>query len=392
MRAFYAAGGPGDLIAAHAAYRADRFFENDVCLPFATQIEQACATLDVPVHMVSPRANRRRVSDGAVTIEHVPRPTASGWRYHLGAISYALKLVGRARQHKADVALLDSGSIEYFLMILFHLSGIKVVPILHNTLWVKGFPRRGLKVVQWLNDWFLRKFPFAVIGVSPECVRQLEQIAPSHPYPVLQVRAQFAPEFFRSIAPPPDHQTRPFEILFVGRSEESKGVFDIVDMAARVEETEPGRAHWTICGTGPALEALIERAAANGLSHVIDIRGWVSLDDLHRIYGRSHVSIVPTRSGFNEGLAMTAAEAILAGRPVVTNAIVPALEVLRPACEEATPENIPSHADAVLRLMRDKQLWLERCRACRPLQSQFYDDARSLRSVVERILVGLRDR
>ena len=51
------------------------------------------------------------------------------------------------------------------------------------------------------------------------------------------------------------------------------------------------------------------------LKEIVSIRGW-TLQDLQEVYARSHVSIVPTRSDYREGFAMTAAEAILAGRPV----------------------------------------------------------------------------
>ena len=60
--------------------------------------------------------------------------------------------------------------------------------------------------------------------------------------------------------------------------------------------------------------------------------------------------IVPTRSDFVEGIAKTAVEAILAGRPVITNAGVGALEILRPACIEAQADNPESYAAAVIAL------------------------------------------
>ena len=55
---------------------------------------------------------------------------------------------------------------------------------------------------------------------------------------------------------------------------------------------------------------------------------------------------------------MTAAEAILVGRPVITNSVVPALEVLRPACVEARTNDVDSYVAAILKLSRQSvALW-----------------------------------
>ena len=47
---------------------------------------------------------------------------------------------------------------------------------------------------------------------------------------------------------------------------------------------------------------------------------------------------------------MTAAEAVLAGRPVVLNTVVPALEVLGDAAIPVPPDQVGGFADALRRL------------------------------------------
>ena len=56
----------------------------------------------------------------------------------------ALGLLRTALWFKADVALIDSGCTHYFVCGLFRLFGIRVIPILHNSLWPNGFPPRKL--------------------------------------------------------------------------------------------------------------------------------------------------------------------------------------------------------------------------------------------------------
>jgi len=83
---------------------------------------------------------------------------------------------------------------------------------------------------------------------------------------------------------------------------------------------------------------------------------------------------------------MTAAEAILAGRPVITNAVVPALAVLRPACIEAQTDNVDSYVKAILRLIDEPTLYCTLCKACPDLQQQFYDREQGFKAILKKIL------
>ena len=125
---------------------------------------------------------------------------------------------------------------------------------------------------------------------------------------------------------------------------------------------------------------------AMGLESIVVIRGWVSLQDMRDVFSRSHMSIVPTRSGFSEGLAMTAAEAILAGRPVITNPIVPALEVLRPACIEARSDDVDSYVEGILKLIDDPHQYRALCEACPNLAKPFYDRQQGMTAVLQKVI------
>jgi glycosyltransferase involved in cell wall biosynthesis len=128
------------------------------------------------------------------------------------------------------------------------------------------------------------------------------------------------------------------------------------------------------------------------LERVVNIRGWTSLSDLLDVYARSAAAIVPTRSSFIAGLEMTAAEAILAGRPVITNPVVPALELLRPACVEARTDDVDSYVEGVLKLIGDRDYYENLRRACPGVGEQFYDRNQGLAAVLERVIQPLKDR
>src|SRR5207237_7016712 len=122
----------------------------------------------------------------------------------------------------------------YFWLTWFPIFGIRVVPVLHTTLWPKGFPPTKLswRIVNWLDGIFWRYIPYATIGVSPECVRQARELAGNRCTPLREIRAQFEPDYFAKIPPAPSPLEKPFRIMFIGRVNRIKGIFDILEMAA----------------------------------------------------------------------------------------------------------------------------------------------------------------
>lgn len=388
-RVFYAAG-PGDVIAAHRHWAAGEDDPTVFSITFSSQVEDFCRDIGADLLMVSSNPRRDRLVDGGFELEHRPKlwPGASGGAYHMREAAYALELVRRARKFRADVAIVDSGTTHYFLLGLFRRAGIPVVPVLHNGLWANGFPpTRGVsRAIAALDSSFWRRVPLVTLCVSPVCERQVLAAAHGESRPVRQFRAQFRRERFEGIPPPPSGG--PFNMLFVGRIVVEKGVFDVVE-AARIAETQaPGRLAWTICGSGPDLDALKARVASLDLQRVVDVRGWVSPQDLSKIYATTHCSIVPTRASFAEGLAMTAAESVMAGRPVLTNPVVPALELLTPAAVECRAEDPASYAGEALRLAADRTFYDRLRAACRDRAEPFFDRRLGLTATLKGVFGG----
>jgi len=387
-RIFYCASGPGDLIESHRRWTIKEHNPTEVAITFSGQIQDFCHQIGAKSYFVSTHPRVETVEDGDFVMEHRPKRPRSGLRFHLEEIRYGLGLLRTARKFGADTALIDSGSTHHFVLTLFKWCGIKVIPILHNTLWPTNYPpvKPMPRLVLWLDRFFWNRVPHAVLAVSPECERQVDQVRSTRHYPILQVRAQFLHEYFAQIAPAPDHTKRPFTVMFIGRVERIKGVFDILEIAKQIEAESPGLVRWEICGRGSDLDELRKRHLQMGLEHILTLHGWTSLEELLEVYRRSHASIVPTRSDFCEGLAMTAAEAILAGRPLITNPVVPALELLRPASVEGKTNDAPSHAAAVKRLASDSTLYARLRDACPALAAQFYDRRNGLTAVLHQAL------
>src|SRR5205814_1764003 len=84
----------------------------------------------------------------------------------------------------------------------------------------------------------------------------------------------------------------------------------------------------------------------------------------------------PTTTDFPEGFNQVVVEGILAGRPVITSSVCPALDYVRDAVVEVPPDDVNAYHDAVLRLHDDVALYEQKRAASVSLQGQFYDPKR----------------
>jgi glycosyltransferase involved in cell wall biosynthesis len=107
------------------------------------------------------------------------------------------------------------------------------------------------------------------------------------------------------------------------------------------------------------------------------------------MYSRSHVVIVPTTTDFIEGFNKVVAEGVLAGRPVITSSVCPALALVREAVEEVPADDVAAYADAIVRLREDRALYEARRHACLSAQEQFYDPGQGWAAALKSVLAPL---
>lgn len=395
LRVFYATGGPQDVV---EAYRQEHLREagrqrlvTDVSVPYANQFFEACAAVGASAWVVSPHPRVDRLAHGAFLMEHRPKPKAcqkGGLAWHLGTILYQLKLIASAVRFRADVAIIG-GAGHYWVYAVLRLFRVRVVPILHCTFWPAGFRQtsRIWQLIHRLNGWFWRRHVFATIVVSSECARQVREIAGEVRGPVLVALPLFRRELFGGIGPPPAQRT-PFTVMYAGRVEGYKGVFDLLEVAAALERREPGRYSFEICGTGDALEKLREAVVERGLASSVHLRGWLDRGQMAAAYARSHVVITPTTSGFEEGFCQVSAEAILAGRPLVASRVCPAIDHLGEVPVEIAPGDVEGYAEAIRRLAEETTLYEEKRSACARVAEPYYDWSKGLGGVVLEVLSG----
>lgn len=384
-----AAVGPGDVVAAHADQRRGVRTLSETSVTFSSQTFDAFRSLDATFWAISsyPRADTKMVEGGRV--ENRPRGggrAMRGWRWHGAQVAYAASLVRSALAFRATHAIVDSGTAHWFLFAPLRALGIQVVPNLHNVQWNEGFEGRGPKArgLKTLDGLFFRWCVRDALGVSPECGRQVAILSSGrsrfHDY-----RAQFSAEDFASIDPPPVSAS-PFHVLFVGRIERNKGVFDLLETSELLNKAGHDDVVIDVCGGGGASAELAEQVRARGLEGRVALHGKLERPALLDVYGRSSVVIVPTRSDFCEGLPMVCAEAVLAGRPVVTSRISNALEALGAAVSEAAVDEPADYARRLAELREDADR-RRRCTEAAPwVARQFIDPSRGLCAAIQRAL------
>lgn len=379
----FAAMGPGDIVAARMAQSAG-FAVKGTSIAYSEQLFAYCRLRRFEVLAISYNQRVDRSQDSNVTVENRPRPlNGNGYLYYVSCLLYVLYLAFRAWRFGATIAILDLGTAPSFMFFIFRIAGIPVVIDMHNSLWPCGFPpyRVTTRIVRLLNKWFFRYGTSGAIGVSPECERQFKCEA-SNGVPFFQYRCQFQQSGF-TISPA--YEGGSFKLLFVGRIEENKGVFDLLEIVKRVRSRADIPIVLEICGDGPALGALRTLVAENGLSDVI-IHGRVERADLLEIYARAHAVIVPTRSTFTEGVPAVCGEAVLSGLPVITSKVANAFDVIGPATITVETNNIEGYTRALLSLTQDPQLYRTLKSECLPLSLQFLNRSFSLPAAFDRVL------
>lgn len=175
----------------------------------------------------------------------------------------------------------------------------------------------------------------------------------------------------------------PIRIMFAGRVEENKGVFDILKICEALKKKSSKAFVFEICGTGGASAQLQKEIEACGLAQRVFLRGKLIRPDLLAVYGRSHFVIVPTRSDFCEGLPMVCAEAVIAGRPVITSRLSNALEALHGAVVEAREEDVDDYAAKIIEIIESPTQYEQLVERTVEVRAQFTDRAFGLGQVLQ---------
>lgn len=171
--------------------------------------------------------------------------------------------------------------------------------------WLRGFVRWALRISN------------AIVAISSYTAREIARFAKA-PVVVIPYTLPFSEGGSHSRVP----SAGGFQVLFVGRLVERKGVKHLVEALARLPP-ELG-ARLVIIGDGPERAALERGIRDSGLGTRVELRGRVSDEELRATYASSDVLVLPSildARGDTEGLGVVLLEAMSYGVPVVASDI-----------------------------------------------------------------------
>jgi N-acetylglucosaminyl-diphospho-decaprenol L-rhamnosyltransferase len=388
LRILYAAG-PADVIGTWKYWRAGEDDPRSTDVGRFTQFYDFCRETGAQGMLIAQRAKRRNQSAGNLRFLYRAAPWQnSGYAtfYHLGQMWNGLRLTYHAVRFKADVMVVSMGT-HWFMLTLPACLGIQVVPDLCCTLWPAGRRKRNTvsAIIQGLDARFWRNHVAATLCVSEECQRQVGELSGTPRGPLILHRTLYRQTWMSGVESP-DHQKRPFVLLFAGRVEKNKGVFDLLEVMRRLQIARRGRFRCVICGDGSALAAVRRDVARLGLSDSVEIVRYIERPQMLAKLAEAHVAIAPTTAKFAEGLNRAVIEGVLAGRPVIATKVCNARDALAPAVIEVECGDTAAMTNAVLRLESDAECYREKQAACFALSRQFYDIERSWGTALKRAM------
>jgi glycogen synthase len=387
LRLLYAAG-PGDVVGTYRWWLEGKDDPGVPDIAYSRQFLDACNRLGMAGWIVSSNTRVETTGDGAFRVENRPIPydQSHGIRFHFGRVLYTLGLLRSALRFRADVVIAAHG-VNWFLLSLFPFLGIRVIPAVHNTLWLDSVePRRSEKILLRLARPLFASRSLAILSHPGTCERQVTALSLGRPRTVHRFIPVYRQEAFGGL-PERGEARPPFRVLFVGRIEEEKGVFDLLEIARQLGREGRPDIEFDVVGTGSALDRLRKSTHEAGVAANVRCHGQLVGAPLTGMFGQSHAVIVPTK--ISEGFNAVVAEAVLSGRPVITSPLCPAIDLVRDAILEVPPGDVSAYKDAVVRMADDMQFYEAKRAACAALKTQFFDMDRGWGAALARALAPL---
>lgn len=145
----------------------------------------------------------------------------------------------------------------------------------------------------------------------------------------------------------------PLTVLFLGRLEQNKGIYELIKALALVAGRFP-RVRLLIGGDGETGQVL-EKADSLGVAENIELLGWVSGQQKQDLFKHASILVLPS---YKEGLPMAVLEAMAEGVPVVATAVGGVPYAVRNGVEGllVAAGDANALADALARLLADHEL------------------------------------
>lgn len=246
-------------------------------------------------------------------IKQWPPPRPVGYVGHEGEYYHPYDLVDLLKEWKPDLVHVYYGhkAVKYRRMLeasgvpwLVSFHGVDVVKFMDDPDYVKGLQQvfQQAKVVLARSESLLERL--RDLGCPEEKLRINRT-----PVPLQSIE-------FKERCAPVDGKWR---LLQACRLIPKKGLFTVLKALPKVIELWPDL-QYVLCGSGPDEERFRQEVKKAGLEDNVEIKGWVSQDELKTEFAKAHLFLHPselTETEDQEGVPNAMLEAMAAGLPVV---------------------------------------------------------------------------
>ncbi|MCB1085444.1 MAG: glycosyltransferase [Verrucomicrobiae bacterium] len=344
---YYYAAGPGDVVTTFRHWLRGEDDPSQFAVTYSGQFFEVVKSREAGALIVSAAENADRETDGRITAVNRPLPRWSrsgGWLTR--QIVSGLRVWADLLRYRPKVAVIAEGTTFWTLLLPLTWAGFKILPAIHCVLHPLGrrrnWPRRAFDRIERRS---LGRLTPVCLTASSEIEAQL---APGQR--ALRFWPTYRRERFDSLPVPDGPDSGPVRLLYVGRIEEDKGIFHLLDAVAELNRDGNREVRLELCGTGRAMERLVGRIAELGLERVVSPMGHCSVDRLRGCLGRCRAVVVPTTSRFVEGFNQVIVEGVLAGRRVIATSVCPAAHLFGEAVTVIRPDSSDEIVTAVLGL------------------------------------------
>jgi glycosyltransferase involved in cell wall biosynthesis len=184
------------------------------------------------------------------------------------------------------------------------------------------------------------------------------------------------------VAVPEGPSPRPREnlVLFLGRLERNKGVFDLLDAVSRAQKQIPDLR--LVCAGDGDIESATRYAEKVSVRGAVSFPGWIGPAEKQSLMDRAAVCVLPS---YAEGLPMSLLEAMACGLPVIATDVggIPDLVADGVSGLLYTPGDIATLERLLCGLMRDPELGKRMALAARETVRLRFDAASAVAQLEE---------
>jgi len=163
----------------------------------------------------------------------------------------------------------------------------------------------------------------------------------------------YDPEFFKKVKSAEIEKKEEVIILYVGRLDKGKGVFDLVQAYNGLEDKEGTRL--VIAGTGDEEKKINNYVKNKNLSKVVDLKGLVPYEKIHRLYLEADIFVHPCKFTV-EAFNRTITEAGLSKNAMLVSDVGTTPEIVGDAGLIFEGGNIEDLREKLKRLIENKNL------------------------------------